>query len=293
MAFVVASTAVSDLVRGAPRTARVVAVLPAAVYLEVPATPGPRWLALLARDAVRVPIGLVTALPRARRPFHDLGVGDLASIGAGELCLHARRTAGRHDAGYRPLRYWDPTAPALCGALAGPSPTRRGEALAQLIAVLPDADAAGWAERALDLEAALAPPVPASDRVAATVGELVGLGPGLTPAGDDVLAGVLVTLAAAADEPRRAALAHAVTAALPRTAPISAALLAQACRGRTVPEVAALLRAIAGSGDLDAALTGLALVGHTSGAALALGVRAALRARARDLRPGRPLRSCA
>jgi len=41
-----------------------------------------------------------------------------------------------------------------------------------------------------------------------------------------------------------------------------------------------VLRALAGSGDLDAALARLAAVGHTSGAALALGVRAAVRARA-------------
>jgi Protein of unknown function (DUF2877) len=281
VAFVVASSAVGELVRGAPRAARVVAVLPAAVYLEVPGRAGPDWVALLARDAVRVPIGLVTAVPRARRPFDDVRVGDAASVGAGELRLPARRAAGRDDAGYRPLRYWDPTAPTLGGALAGPAAARRGEAVTQLTAALPGGDAAGWAERARALESALAPWVPVPDRLAAAVGALAGLGPGLTPAGDDVLAGALVTLAAAADEPRRAALARAVEGALGRTVPISAALLAQACRGRSVPEVAALLRAVAGSGDLDAALAALALVGHTSGAALALGVRTVLRARTR------------
>lgn len=300
MAYVVASTAVCDLLRDAPRPARVVAALPAAVYLEVPGRAGPvgrprgpvgsaagcapRWVALLARDAVRVPVGLVTAVPRARRPFAAVTPGAHATIGDGSLELEISGVL--HV--YRPLRYWDPAVPRLGAALATVPVARRAEALALLATGLPPDDVRAWADRAVPLEAALAPAAPDAGRVAAAVAALVGLGPGLTPAGDDVVAGALVTLAAAADEPRRRVLADAVLAVLPRTTPVSAALLDQACRGRTVPQVADVLRALAGSGDLDAALARLARVGHTSGPALALGMRAALRARA-----ARPLGRCA
>jgi hypothetical protein len=299
VAFVVASTAVGELVRARPRPARVAATGPAAVYLEVLGRAGslsagassagasPGWVALLARDAVRVPIGLVTTVPRDGDPFAGIRAGAAASIGGGVLRV-ATTSAGDGDLVYRPVRYWDPAAPRLCGALATLAVHRRAGALALLTRGLPGGDQREWPERAALLEEALTASVPPADRVAEAVRALAGLGPGLTPAGDDVLAGALVTLAAAADEPRRQALAGAVRDVLPRTAPVSAALLGQACHGRTIPELSRVLRALAGSGDLGAALGALGRVGHTSGAALALGVRAALVARA-----GRVLRTCA
>ncbi len=105
---------------------------------------------------------------------------------------------------------------------------------------------------------------------------LLGLGPGLTPAGDDVLAGALVTLVAAAD-PRAVALRAGVRAAAPqRTTAVSAALLRHAGRGECGPELADLLRALAGAADPVVALGRLCAVGHSSGAALAWGVLLAL-----------------
>jgi hypothetical protein len=107
----------------------------------------------------------------------------------------------------------------------------------------------------------------------AAVLDLVGRGPGLTPAGDDLLAGLLVGLAGRPD--LRDPLAAAVLAAAPRrTTWLSAELLAHAAHGRAAPAVVAVADALA-YGDDDAlprALPALLAVGHTSGAALARGL---------------------
>ncbi len=113
--------------------------------------------------------------------------------------------------------------------------------------------------------------------IRAVVDRLVGLGPGLTPAGDDVLAGALVALHAASD-PRHRALARHVFAQRERTAAVSAALLDAAAAGRCIPQVARLIVALDGRGDVDPALAALLAVGHTSGAAIATGIVAALTA---------------
>lgn len=103
---------------------------------------------------------------------------------------------------------------------------------------------------------------------------LLGLGPGLTPAGDDVLAGLLLGLAARHD--LRDPLAAAVLRHAPaRTTWLSARLLALAADGLAAPAAVAVADALAGHGD-DAALTGalprLLATGHTSGPAMAQGL---------------------
>jgi Protein of unknown function (DUF2877) len=105
------------------------------------------------------------------------------------------------------------------------------------------------------------------------VGALLGRGAGLTPYGDDVLAGALVALAAVG-APAAGALAREVLAgAFARTTFVSAALLWHAARGECLPELAAFLVALAG-GD-RAAVTGasgaLRAVGHSSGAGMLAG----------------------
>jgi len=98
------------------------------------------------------------------------------------------------------------------------------------------------------------------------VRRLIGRGPGLTPYYDDVLAGLLVTLAALGS-PKLQPLGAAVRVLAPtRTTFVSAALLHHAARGECIPELTAFL-----NGEPDA----LRNVGHTSGAGLAEGVRAA------------------
>ncbi len=103
---------------------------------------------------------------------------------------------------------------------------------------------------------------------------MLGLGPGLTPAGDDLLAGLLVGLAGRPD--LRGPLAAAVARHAPaRTTWLSGELLRLAADGLAAPAVVAVADALAGHGPDDAlatSLPGLLAVGHTSGAALARGL---------------------
>lgn len=102
----------------------------------------------------------------------------------------------------------------------------------------------------------------------------LGLGPGLTPAGDDLLAGLLVGLAGRPD--LRDPLAAAVLRHAPaRTTWLSAELLRLAADGLALRQVVAVADALAGHGPGDAlprAVPALLAVGHTSGPALARGL---------------------
>ncbi|HLN76805.1 MAG TPA: DUF2877 domain-containing protein [Nocardioidaceae bacterium] len=107
---------------------------------------------------------------------------------------------------------------------------------------------------------------------------LIGLGPGLTPAGDDVLAGALVA-AYATDDPRLPAWRRTTVAALARgrTTDISRAMLHHALDGYAVPQLAAFVTALCLGHDTAAATADLLAVGHTSGGALLTGVLHTLR----------------
>ena len=106
---------------------------------------------------------------------------------------------------------------------------------------------------------------------------LVGAGPGLTPAGDDVLAGALVAAHATCD-PRLVALQTQTRAALGRrgTTAVSRGLLTHALDGWATPELAAFVTAVC-AGDAAAAAARLLAVGHSSGASLAAGALHVLR----------------
>jgi hypothetical protein len=108
------------------------------------------------------------------------------------------------------------------------------------------------------------------------VHRLLGRGPGLTPTGDDVLAGALVTLHALG-APAVGPLAEVVTAAAPgATTTVSAALLAHAARGECIPQLADLVEAVGDGDALPRAAGALLAVGHCSGAGLLHGVLVAL-----------------
>ena len=108
----------------------------------------------------------------------------------------------------------------------------------------------------------------------------IGCGPGLTPAGDDVLVGILAVLTAAGREPVAARLRAALAPALPATSEISRALLGQASRGhvsRPVRELAGTVlsgRAAAASAQARAAVLA---TGATSGGDTCAGLVAACR----------------
>ena len=120
----------------------------------------------------------------------------------------------------------------------------------------------------------------------------VGRGPGLTPAGDDVLAGILAVLTApplapgagGAREPAAARLRAALAPALPATTEISRALLAQASHGhvsRPLWElVSTVLSGRAPSAQARADVLG---TGATSGGDTCAGLVAACRLLSRSL----------
>lgn len=108
----------------------------------------------------------------------------------------------------------------------------------------------------------------------ADVVRLVGRGPGLTPLGDDVLAGWLATRVAAAAPD--AAVADAVRRHRGATTALSATLLDCALRGEALSELRAWLAAV-GTAAEPAAAEALVGVGATSGSGLLAGATLALR----------------
>jgi Protein of unknown function (DUF2877) len=107
--------------------------------------------------------------------------------------------------------------------------------------------------------------------LAAGAAELGGLGPGLTPAGDDALAAVLVHLRWA--DPAGEATLRLVASSV-RTGVVAAAFLAWAARGQALAPAHDLLWAAAGGeeGRALAAARELSRVGETSGADFCLGL---------------------
>ncbi|MBB3726626.1 DUF2877 domain-containing protein [Nonomuraea dietziae] len=259
-----ASSAVRPVLESARAPARVLAAVSMGVYLEVRTELEPSVIALITGEATRLPNSVLLAgeLPH-------VSVGDEAAVGDGVIELGRYRVKAR--------RWWDPS-PALpsvdlvrlaqATSALSPQTTRRpGLEGNAAITLLASGCAAGSLLRA----------VTAAE-------QLVGLGPGLTPSGDDVLAGLLVALrhlGSAAKVERAVWLADWLAAAVTfdagtRTTPISATLLHCAARGEASPEVSAVLRGITGQQALEPALRRLLQLGHTSGADLAQGVRIGL-----------------
>ena len=171
-----------------------------------------------------------------------------------------------------PTVVWDPVVAPI---EPGPALAARGTAILRALGVARPAGVAG----ALSGGGALGPPrgaVAALLSALATDGAaarrraalaLLGRGPGLTPEGDDLLAGACVTAAAAGDP-----------LALPPglrtlTTPLSATLLELAAAGAGAAPVHALLELT--SERWPAALRELEGLGASSGRAMALGVGAA------------------
>ena len=106
----------------------------------------------------------------------------------------------------------------------------------------------------------------------------IGLGPGLTPSGDDVVAGALAVLALCGrlEEGLMGAIENC---ARTRTTALSSALLAAAAKGHVIPQAAGVLSALSAGGEpyrLKSATTGLFGVGATSGHDLCAGMAGAL-----------------
>jgi hypothetical protein len=275
-----ASTGVAELLRGPVRPARVLLSAPAAVYLQVATDRGSDVVGILTSDAARLPLGCVLFRPSNGRPLVALPAGAPAEVGGGRVVVG--------DLAVSAAAWWDPR-PKLPTA----HPALLPEGVRQLRAALygdgphsafnlpglpggpggPLAALRGAVRRA-DLDAALR-----------TATRLVGLGPGLTPAGDDVMAGTIAGLVLLGHPAAERFASGVATLAAGRTTELSRALLRHAMAGRVSGEYAAVLQGLVGERPLGPAIAGLMATGSTSGRALALGLSTAIDLVDRTTRP--------
>ncbi|MEP6815655.1 MAG: DUF2877 domain-containing protein [Marmoricola sp.] len=197
-------------------------------------------LGVVTRSATHVPCALVLAGAAAV----DLGTVERCQVGDGAVILHA----GPLQVAVRVGRLANPLVPRL--SCAPPS-----YVVKRML---------GHAQAAVD---ELGDPLVLLHTVMESPNQLLGRGSGLTPLGDDVLAGWSATASA---------LGFPSTGPDPRlrTTLLSATLLDCARRGEVLPEFRELVTALAKPNELttvDKAARALSAVGHTSGAGLLLG----------------------
>jgi Protein of unknown function (DUF2877) len=267
-----ASTGVAHLLRGPARPARVLVNLPSAVYLAVPGERGTEVVGVLTSDAARMPLGCVLVRPSNGRPLAGLPTGAPAQVGAGRIIIG--------DLVVSAAAWWDPRP-----RLPRPRPALLPEGVRQLRTAL---YGEGMPHSAFTLPgmptgpggplAALRGAVRRSDLDAAlrTAGRLIGLGPGLTPAGDDVMAGTMAGLVLLGHPAAPRFVSGVLSLAAGRTTELSRALLQHAAVGQVSGEYAAVLQGMIGERPLGAAIAGLLATGSTSGRALALGLCTAI-----------------
>lgn len=230
----------------------------------------------------------VAAPVRVRERLAAAPDGPLRTVHAGALAVYVDLAGWclgvvAASATRVPCALWS-TAPTLAGLGAEQARVSRGQLLlgecrvriARLVDVAAPVPSPACAAAPLP---ALDVPLPDSGRLTKNhVRSLVGAGPGLTPLGDDVLAGWL-TVRAALGEPD-AAVSDGVRRQLDRTTMLSATLLDCALRGEALPQLARWL-----ADPSPATRQSLLEVGGTSGAGLLAGATLALRSI--DQRPGR------
>ena len=250
-----ASAAIASAVAGRRHPVRVAGVVRGGLYLA----DGHEVVAVVARDATRLPNAVILPMPARDDPFRSVGARSQASIGEYTVCAEGLRIEIDST--------WDPR-PDI-GTLDRAMLARRLSTLGDLMT--------GAGPSGIDLPWRL-PEACARrdlDRALLAAGSLLGRGPGLTPSGDDLLSGFLAAMRLlGGDVVVTDACAARITALSPcRTTALSATLLRLAAGGQVPGEVAGLLCALAdGQPELEAAVARLCAVGHTSGVDLAWGV---------------------
>lgn len=237
---------VLSVLAGPRRAAPVVHRGAHAVYLDVDGTA----LGVLSAVAAAVPCAVRTALPVLNG---GIDADATASVGGGRMSLGAEdvvvvRTV---DASVPPMQRTDPV-----------------DAEARLARAVGDRLRCVRAELPASALEALA------DGRAEAVTALLGRGSGLTPVGDDVLAGWIATAVAACPDAAGFPVSVAVAGRAPSaTTLLSATLIDCARRGDVLPEFRTLLLDLAAPDrrDLGGSARELLAVGHTSGAGLLLG----------------------
>lgn len=258
-----ASTWVSEQLAGPVRHVPVVHVGPHAIYVAVRNGTNRCCIGVLSRAGFLVPCALSTTLADLSVvSVHDrqLSPGDTAEVGEGQLRIGAfnvriGRTVNLDVPRVNPVNA-HAMASSLRHALAGRLTAVRSELPRESLVLLARADAAA-------------------------VPMLLGRGSGLTPVGDDVLAGWLATMRAAS------ANTHPIASSVARssvdvTTLLSATLLDRASSGEVLPEFKQLLLGLRSTDGtrppphLGEQVEGMLRIGHTSGAGLLLGTLLAL-----------------
>ncbi|MGH3257359.1 MAG: DUF2877 domain-containing protein [Streptosporangiaceae bacterium] len=265
----VASLAASDLLRGARRHGKVLAVLPHAIYLEfADPVPEPRVIAISPPDAIRLPNAIIGG-PWEARASAECWAGGSRVVACG--------------LDIRIVRWWDPSP--VFGPLSRARLDHGCSVLAKLCSASEPPPGLAGQDGPFRLEACCA----SGDLAGAVeaVEHLVGLGPGLVPSGDSVVSGVLLALrllgGVISGGTRAVWLANWLSAAATfnaaqRTTTLAASLLHCAARGQAAAEASAVLLGMAGQEPLEPAAARLlaAAGGDDLAWGLVAGCRAAL-----------------
>ena len=241
-----ASSLTAGLLEAAPTAATVLAAHRFGLYLAV----GPAVLPVLTSDAVPLPTAVRLA-GRAGSVDWSVAPGDRVEVGGGRVVL--------------------PSGELVVARTWRPSRVRRRTASGRGGIHWQWGDDREWLADGIRDAVCSADPEP-------HVRALLGRGAGLTPSGDDALAGALLVGHGLGTVDR---LAAAVRDRLGATTAVSAALLDAAADGYAARPVVRLVdAAVAGNADaVSRAMPAVLAIGHTSGADLVTGIRAALRAR--------------
>lgn len=247
---VAAAAGIRDVLAAPVCTGLVLGIVAHAVIIGLDTPVGLRVVCLVTAAGTGVPNGVRLT-----------GSESLTAYRSGESAVIGERTIQLGDNHFQVVRTWESAVPRV-------APTADGLGVVDDVLSAADLGVPPPAIRALERGLADGAPGPAVDA-------LIGLGKGLTPGGDDVLAGVLTGLHATGHHDRARELIT-VDSLADRTTQLSADLLRLAAAGHACVEMLALVRALHGvpsRRDVHRLLS----IGHTSGADLATGLVIGLR----------------
>ncbi len=267
------STAIGGYWLGKPTTGSIHAAFTHAVYVAMDDPGLPALVAIVTVDGVRQPGAAVLDVPSTSRPFAALQPGQIVVVGA--------RKATVADITVTLARWWDPRA----GKVASARHLACRLAAWELVAVGRGSITASLAAPLNGLVDALRQRSHGDALRAAH--NLIGRGPGLTPSGDDMLAGFVATMLACTLMPEHPVAqvvamleqleGQVMSIARQSTTAISAVLLQHAFHGEVTSELAAVLRSSERAPCDDETIRRLVAVGSTSGSALLYGMIVAAR----------------
>ncbi len=265
------SPLIADLVSGPTRTGIVLGVSQPALYLRFddvsPRTATSTVVPVLRPEALRLPTAwrIGTTEPWPVEP------------GAAVRCT----PEGLHLAGWlvTPARSW---SPARVSPVDGVDPLVARERLHPWWQSAEEPDLPGFPGLRVLLYAVCTRLALRDSESVALLTSVFGLGPGLTPSGDDAVCGVLLTLRLLGQDSAAEELARDIHGVLARTTDLSGSLVMAAAQGYAVPQVVDLLHALAAPGrpsdQLPELVSRVLAIGHSSGGDILTGIHATLSA---------------